>query len=517
MITFAAYMGETPIISVSMQGLNLNGNKWVKVRGITFQNVTTYPFYLSGGASYNEISYNSFVNVAPSYAGTWGVIGAETAGPNWSVHNWFHHNYISRAHNGDPCGEATDLVRIGMAEQNPWSGDNYNTFENNYMEYGGHSTLLTNSKYNVIRGNIAHNEPWIAGCTSIGTNNPTYDNAAYNGLYGHRNFGIGDSDQTNPAYTLLESNRIGFASPNPNNGGSSNIDLESPANLVRYNFIYGGMDSGIYFKWADSGGTGTGAVNNHVYNNTIYGNGHGWNAGLYGHGNLAYNGEGIAQYSANGANTNNVVKNNLVYGNGYSGQWDICSLGWYPSSNCSASSIDTVTNNWLTSSGNPKFNNPGMTDPTSQNLVATAHGYTTTPIPDLTLQSSSPAIDGGTYLTTASSSGSNSTTLVVADASYFQDGTWGSDLARGVTFFPDWIAIGTVNGTVQISALNYSTNTITLASPMTWNNGAHIWLYKKSDGAVVLYGAAPDYGASEYVGTTGKTVAPPTGLQAVAH
>ena len=62
----------------------------------------------------------------------------------------------------------------------------------------------------------------------------------------------------------------------------------------------------------------------------------------------------------------------------------------------------------------------------------------------------------------------NNTTLVVADAMYFQDGTWGSDLARGVTFFPDWIAIGTVTNTVQISSINYATNTITLASPMTW-------------------------------------------------
>jgi hypothetical protein len=61
--------------------------------------------------------------------------------------------------------------------------------------------------------------------------------------------------------------------------------------------------------------------------------------------------------------------------------------------------------------------------------------------------------------------------------------------------------------------MNYLTNSITLASPRTWSNGANIWLYKKSDGKQVLYGSAPDYGAFEY-GQNGDTTAPaaPTGL-----
>ena len=94
---------------------------------------------------------------------------------------------------------------------------------------------------------------------------------------------------------------------------------------------------------------------------------------------------------------------------------------------------------------------------------------------------------------------------------YFQDGTWGSDLARGVSFFPDWIAIGAVTNVVQISRIDYSTNTITLASPMLWADGAPIWLYKKSDGAKVLVGAGPDLGASEF----GAGVAPPANIRIV--
>ena len=143
---------------------------------------------------------------------------------------------------------------------------------------------------------------------------------------------------------------------------------------------------------------------------------------------------------------------------------------------------------------------PALTDPTSATL------------PDLTLQAGSPVIDQGAALTTAAGSGTNSTTLVVDDAGYFQDGTWGSDLARGVTLFPDWIAVGTVSNVVQISSINYATNTITLASAKSWANGAPVWLYKKSDGAIVLLGAAPDLGASEF---GGGAPAPPTNVAVI--
>ena len=101
-------------------------------------------------------------------------------------------------------------------------------------------------------------------------------------------------------------------------------------------------------------------------------------------------------------------------------------------------------------------------------------------------------------MTQANGSGSNSITLIVDDALYFQDGSWGSDLTRGVTMFADWIAIGTVNNKVQISSIDYSTNTITLASAVSWSDNDPIWLYKKSDGTRVLYGAAPEYGAHEF-------------------
>ena len=102
------------------------------------------------------------------------------------------------------------------------------------------------------------------------------------------------------------------------------------------------------------------------------------------------------------------------------------------------------------------------------------------------LQAGSPAIGAGVALTTASGSGSNSTALGVVNAHGFQPG-WAGVPA-------DWIRIG-ASTAVQISAINYSTNTITLASPATWASGAPIYLYKDSDGTTVLNGANPNVGA----------------------
>ena len=140
----------------------------------------------------------------------------------------------------------------------------------------------------------------------------------------------------------------------------------------------------------------------------------------------------------------------------------------------------TYTNNYNL---DPHFIDTTMTDKTS--LV----------LPDLRVTDTSPVINAGTYLTQANGAGTNSTTLVVDSAYYFQDGTWGSSLAGHAA---DQIAIGTVENTVAISSIDYDTNTITLASQKSWANNASIWLYKDSGGTIVLRGVAPDIGADEH-------------------
>jgi hypothetical protein len=101
---------------------------------------------------------------------------------------------------------------------------------------------------------------------------------------------------------------------------------------------------------------------------------------------------------------------------------------------------------------------------------------------DLKLQTGSPANDAGTCLTTTSGTGSNSRTLVVKDSRWFHDG-------MGIAGLPgDLIQIGS-NNPVEITAVNYSTNQITLGASISWSDNACA-SYPYAD-------LAPDIGAFE--------------------
>ena len=137
------------------------------------------------------------------------------------------------------------------------------------------------------------------------------------------------------------------------------------------------------------------------------------------------------------------------------------------------------------------------------------------PSSDLHLKSGSPAIGVGGPLTTAVGSGASSTSLTVANAVFFSDG-------YGLTGVqPDWIRIGP-STTAQISSVNYSSNVLTLAAPASWSSGASVYLYKNSNGTIVLTGANPDLGAFPTGSTSGggggggsQPPLPPTNLVAV--
>ena len=129
---------------------------------------------------------------------------------------------------------------------------------------------------------------------------------------------------------------------------------------------------------------------------------------------------------------------------------------------------------------------------------------------DLHIRAGSPAIGAGGPLTTATGAGTSSTSLTVANAGFFSDG-------YGLTGVQaDWIRIG-ASATVQISSVNYSTNVLTLASPVSWSSGTSIYLYKNSNGTIVLTGANPDIGAfpSGLTGGSQPGPLPPTNLQAI--
>jgi chitodextrinase len=106
------------------------------------------------------------------------------------------------------------------------------------------------------------------------------------------------------------------------------------------------------------------------------------------------------------------------------------------------------------------------------------------------LQSGSPAIDAGGFLTSTTSAGSG-TTIPVADAKYFNNGYGISGVAG------DTIMVG--SNTATVTGVDYDTNTLTVDRSISWNSG---------DGVSYPYaGSRPDMGAFEY-GTTSATTSP---------
>ena len=515
-ITYSAYAGETPIITADAgttlsrgiairQGTGRGVGTYIRVTGITFHNLYSWAS-LYNYANNNEIDHCTFSSdTGADFGGGAGLLinSMCQGGSSWqcySKHNWIHHNTFLRVHGSgtQPCHEGADMIRIGQAYSS--SADNtstseqsdYNTVEYNLIAYAGHAVMDTYGGYNVVRGNVMHNEGWIPDYSGGGCSFPPMPN----GKYGHRGLQTTEDFGRSTQNVLVEGNRFGFSSANPNNPGDANYVISSPTTIVRYNYSFGGHQSGIGTKYAaysagadalaSRGRGGTGPLKVRIYNNTTF-----WNGHTYPYMKSAQPGCSTCPGKLAGINVDSgardiVVKNNIAYNN-YShtlyGADITVDSGRNPSD---YPSVVTSVRNWQTPNGDPKFTNPDLRDPTSVTL------------PDLTLQPSSPAIDGGVHLTLARGSGSNSTTLVVDDAMYFQDGTWGSDLARGNTFFPDWIAVGSTANVVQIDRIDYSTNTLILASPISWSDKAPIWLYRKSDGRVVLAGSGPDFGANEF-------------------
>ena len=111
----------------------------------------------------------------------------------------------------------------------------------------------------------------------------------------------------------------------------------------------------------------------------------------------------------------------------------------------------------------------------------------------------------------------SSSSLVVADSTYFQDG-YGLHNAYS-TISGDCIKVASWSSApVCITAVNYSTNTLTLSSPISATNGDSVWLashqrqYKCSNGC-----DRSGYGSSSVHWRLRRLPAPPMGLAAVVQ
>jgi hypothetical protein len=502
-ITYIIYGDETALFTGDgtmnrSHAVYIRERSYIRVSGLDFTLCNTFltidgrqrqnPFK-DVGANYNIIDNCTFRQVRYNdNDGSTAAWRGSTIYHNAS-HNWVHDCTFQAYGAFTPTQDVGVLFELGLGTTST-DQSNYNTIENNHMYQAGHHVLGINTgRYTVVRNNYTHNEGWYAGPGCEGFEN---------GVCGYRVVSMTGAIEYS-GYALLEDNRIAYGAynggPHLATGASgSGLTIGTPYNIVRYNEFYANALFGARFGSSLSPQL---ASYNRVYNNTFYHNGYGADDDYKAID--SYRG-GLSFYISNcSAVQGNVVKNNIFYD-----QWaeknKKSGTLYYPAIftvNASVDACNTVENNHVdgatynkygtpwTGSADPLFTDPTIDDPSD------------TSKPDLSLQSGSPCIDTGTYLTQANSSGSSSTSLTVDDARYFQDGSWGSDLARS-TLHADWIAIGTLDNIAQISSINYDTNTINLVSPITWDDNAFIWLNRKSDGERVRYGTAPDMGAHEF-------------------
>ncbi len=454
-ITYRNYGGDSVDIQNASYGVLLDGKSYITVQGINFTNLDRF-MYMQNGAHNNIIAYCNFDH-GRSNAWTGSII-YKNSSYNWIHHSRFSHYGACTAGYGSGSDQGTTLD-IGD-EESATDASSYNVIEDSTLYHGGHHVMGVFSRYNTIRNNYFHNEAWSNG-------------------RGHRNLYL-QGNEVNSGYTLFEGNRFGYSSRGCNNASPTvgSVAMSTSYNIFRYNKIYHSVAYGLgTASYVSQGSQYSLGSNNKIYSNTIFNSGYNIDPGYKG------GSEDTAIWFSNSVNTGNQVKNNLYFANNqiHSG----------------VTTKQTFSNNWNgDAQGDPKFVNATTTPPADKNDAS---------LPNLDLQSTSPAIDKGGALTTITSPTGSGNSITVSNSSYFQDGSYGP---AGVVQ-ADWIAVGTPSNVVQISSI--SGNTINLAKSINWTNGQSIWLYKKSDGVIVLYGTAPDAGAYEF--TLSNTLFAPTNLK----
>jgi hypothetical protein len=372
-----------------------------------------------------------------------------------SHHNTIRGCTISRGGQCLGTQNGGSVINIGNW-QNLSDHCDYNLFENNILFYGGHDIIELMGRYNVIRNNYFHNEPWSGCCC---------DRTETGGICGARDIVIGyESSQCER--NLIEGNRLAFTGVPPQSSTAFGMSVRAPRNIIRKNSFYcndgGGLSLSSYKP--DEYGTND-ASHNKVFNNTFFHNGYSVLQKLIDQNHEQWQQVGmlVARFETGVVAKHIVIKNNVFHDNKSN------PIEFY---NGPIREEQEVLNNWE-HAGDPLF--------VSADTAATPFG---TP-PDFHLRRESPCIDSGGFLTTIVSASGSGTSLQVADAGYFVDG-WSIEHVLG-----DEIQLQGSLQRARITAVNYITNTITVDKTLTWalNQGV----------SLAYEGSAPDIGAYEYI------------------
>jgi PKD repeat protein len=436
-ISYRAYGSDVVTVRDTTAAITLSGKSYITVQGINFYNCDRF-MHLSG-ATHNIIAYCRFDQVRNR--SDWA--GSSLSGN--SQYNWIHHCQFSKygqVLEGDDRGSVLDIG----AESSTTDLTRYNLIEDCTLFHGGHHVLGVFSMYNVYRRNYIHNEEWMTGAGDRGTT-----------TYGNRNVYF-SGYAVNAGRNLFEDNRVGYSADPPDQDGVTSVLVITSHNIIRRNEIFNSDRSGLAMGLTST--YPNDITYNKIYNNTFF------HSGVHGDSVVDNSAIFLVIYGGTHVIENNAIKNNLLYKH-------IAPYGAYGYADLGD---QIFAGNWDgDTQGDPLFVNASLVlpDPMDPDL------------PDLHLNSGSPCISAGTYLTTITSASGSGTTLTVADAGYFTDG-WGIEGVAG-----DEIQIVGTSQKARIVSVNYTNNTITLATTLTWTQG---------QGLVLAYvGSAPDIGAHEFV------------------
>jgi hypothetical protein len=441
-ITYKNYGTDTVTVSNTAYGIYLNGKSYITIQGINFYNLDKF-MWLQNIANHNTIAYCNF-----DQGRNIGWSGSKIY-RNSQYNKVLHCRFSKYGYYTD--NDIGSVLDVGN-ENSTTDLSNNNLLEKCEFYHGGHHVLGVHGMYNVIRNCYFHNEPWAMGT-------PASDRGAI--LYGNRNIAFSGYVK-NSGRNLFERNRIAYSSDPSDNVGASGMSLTTSNNIVRMNSYYNNDLSGLSMTLTRN--YLQDIRNNKIYNNTFFNNGHNPDAYI-----RSKTGIFFAIYSGTKVIENNIVKNNMLYKH----RIPFDEYNIITPDRRGIITEQTFVNNWDGDTlGDPLFVNASeiFGDPMDSTL------------PNLNLQSGSPAIDAGVPLTTITSANGSGTIFTVADASYFMDG-WG--IVNG-----DEIQLSGSLQKARITNVTYTTNTIIVDSSLTWT---------QNQGVSLAYeGAAPDIGAYEF-------------------
>jgi hypothetical protein len=453
-IKYAAYEDEIVTITAVYDGVDINGRSWIDIDGIRIVEVTHYWVSARDSSATHNIIQNCYMKNAAKWAGMYFGSGSD--------YNIIRGNTL--------------IGKTGPDDVLLFKSCDYTLVEDNSIEGGFHVAVsFADGGYkNIVRNNTIINK-WHTGVAFYG------GNQSWGLCEGNTIMDCGENHENIPPPDGVE---VCAAPSNP--GGDfrckdrnklrvnhAGLQLGASNCIIRNNlFINNGSMS------FNSYGTRS-SIKNRIYSNTFYKNHRGINTtsthDIYG--NIIKNNifHDHVQYELYFTVVSGLSDDNTYAHNSFLS----ANIRYKSSIGIIATVQDDYPSEWQHNLGvDPKF-----TDEAKR---------------DLTLLPNSPMIDAGDFLTQTSSSGSGKT-ITVEDASYFCDG-WG--IIEG-----DMIQLEGEKMTARITIVDYSKNTITVDTDLSW--GADVGIN------LVYSGTAPDIGAYEYPGFGENNIMSPQKLQTI--